>query len=122
MHPLWLLLYEPLGALDLQLRLQMHDELRRIHHEIGSTFILVTHDQGEAITLSDRIAVMENRRIAQLGTPNDIYYRPQTRFVAGFIGRANFIDGTVSAVEEGRCELAVDELRLEGRPSAALQI
>ena len=119
-EPQVLLLDEPLGALDLQLRLQMHDELRRIHREIGSTFILVTHDQGEAITLSDRIAVMENGRIAQLGTPNDIYYRPQTRFVASFIGHANFLDGTVSAVRNSRCELAVSGLSLEGRPSAAL--
>jgi ABC-type Fe3+/spermidine/putrescine transport system ATPase subunit len=100
----------------------MHDELRRIHREIASTFILVTHDQGEAITLSDRIAVMDQGRIAQLGTPNDIYHRPQTRFVASFIGHANFIDGTVIALREGRCELDAAGLRLEGRPSGSLQI
>jgi len=120
-EPQVLLLDEPLGALDLQLRLQMHDELRRIHREIGSTFILVTHDQGEAITLSDRIAVMEHGRIAQLGTPNDIYYRPQTRFVASFVGHANFLSGAVAALRDGRCELAVAGLKLEGRPSGALQ-
>src|SRR5690349_16560834 len=120
-EPEVLLLDEPLGALDLQLRLQLHDELRRIHREVGNTFILVTHDQGEAITLSDRIAVMEDGRIAQLGTPNDIYYRPETRFVAGFVGHANFLNGAVAALRNGRCELAVDGLKLEGRPSSALQ-
>jgi spermidine/putrescine ABC transporter ATP-binding subunit len=121
-EPQVLLLDEPLGALDLQLRLQMHDELRRIHREIGSTFILVTHDQGEAITLSDRIAVMENGRIVQVGTPNDIYYRPQTRFVASFIGHANFLDGRVAALRDGRCELDVAGLRFDGRPVGALQM
>src|SRR4029079_6652902 len=120
-EPQVLLLDEPLGALDLQLRLQMHDELRRIHREIASTFILVTHDQGEAITLSDRIAVMDQGRIAQLGTPNDIYYRPQTRFVAGFIGHANFLGGKVASLNDGRCELDVEGLKLEGRPSGRLQ-
>lgn len=121
-EPEVLLLDEPLGALDLQLRLQMHDELRRIHREIGSTFILVTHDQGEAITLSDRIAVMENGRIVQLGAPNDIYYRPKSRFVASFIGHANFIDGEVSAVDGDRCELLVSGLKLKGVASSPLQI
>jgi len=117
-----LLLDEPLGALDLQLRLQMHDELRRIHREIRSTFILVTHDQGEAITLSDRIAVMESGRIAQLGVPNDIYYRPKSRFVANFVGHANFIAGQISAVAGDHCELSVAGLKLKGvtTPSASL--
>ncbi len=121
-EPEVLLLDEPLGALDLQLRLQMHDELRRIHREIGSTFILVTHDQGEAITLSDRIAVMESGRIVQLGVPNDIYYRPKSRFVASFIGHANFISGEVSAVDGDRCELSVGGLKLKGVTSALLKV
>jgi len=121
-EPEVLLLDEPLGALDLQLRLQMHDELRRIHREIGSTFILVTHDQGEAITLSDRIAVMENGRIVQLGLPNDIYYRPKSRFVASFIGHANFITGEVSSVEGDRCELSLGGLRLKGVASSPLKV
>ncbi len=121
-EPEVLLLDEPLGALDLQLRLQMHDELRRIHREIGSTFILVTHDQGEAITLSDRIAVMENGRVVQLGAPNDIYYRPTSRFVASFIGHANFIDGEISAVEDERCELSLNGLKLKGIASSQLKV
>ena len=117
-----LLLDEPLGALDLQLRLQMHDELRRIHREIGSTFILVTHDQGEAITLSDRIAVMENGSIVQLGAPNDIYYRPTTRFVASFIGHANFIPGEVLSVAGNRCELAAGGLVFKGVSAAPVAV
>jgi len=109
-----LLLDEPLGALDLQLRLQMHDELKRIHKEIRSTFILVTHDQGEAITLSDRIGVMESGHIVQLGTPHDIYSRPRSRFVAQFIGHANFIDGTVSPRSGLSCTLSSNGLAFNG--------
>jgi spermidine/putrescine transport system ATP-binding protein len=111
-----LLLDEPLGALDLQLRLQMHDELKRIHREIGSTFILVTHDQGEAIALSDRIGVMENGGIVQLGAPREIYDRPQSRFVAQFVGQANILNGRLESSAEGsnRCILTVDGLRLSG--------
>jgi len=109
-----LLLDEPLGALDLQLRLQMHDELKRIHKEIRSTFILVTHDQGEAITLSDRIGVMESGHIVQLGTPHGIYSRPRSRFVAQFIGHANFIDGTVSPRSGLSCTLSSNGLAFNG--------
>jgi spermidine/putrescine transport system ATP-binding protein len=94
-EPQVLLLDEPLGALDLRLRIQMHEELKRIHRETGSTFIFVTHDQGEAIVLSDRIAVMDSGKIAQLGTPQDIYERPQTPFVARFIGHANLIEAVI---------------------------
>ena len=92
-----LLLDEPLGALDLQLRLQMQEELRRLHRAIGSTFIFVTHDQGEAITMSDRIAVMNAGRIQQVGTPREVYERPANRFVAEFMGHSNFFDGTVAS-------------------------
>ena len=99
---------------DLQLRLQMHEELKRIHRAIGSTFILVTHDQSEAITLSDRIAVMNGGRIVQLGAPNDIYYRPNSRFVASFVGHANFISGEVISASEGQAELASGALKLKG--------
>ncbi|NNM74183.1 ABC transporter ATP-binding protein [Enterovirga aerilata] len=91
-----LLLDEPLGALDLQLRLQMQEELRRLHRAIGGTFIFVTHDQGEAITMSDRIAVMNAGRIQQVGTPREVYERPANRFVAEFMGHSNFYDGTVA--------------------------
>ena len=97
-----LLLDEPLGALDLQLRLQMQDELRRLHRAIGSTFIFVTHDQGEAISLSDRIAVMSEGRILQVGTPRDVYDRPTSRFVAQFMGHSNLLVGRVTAVGADR--------------------
>ena len=90
-----LLLDEPLGALDLQLRLRMQDELRRLQKSLGSTFIFVTHDQGEAMTMSDRIAVMSGGKIQQIGTPEDIYERPRTRFVASFIGHTNLLDGLI---------------------------
>jgi spermidine/putrescine transport system ATP-binding protein len=93
--PSVLLLDEPLGALDLQLRLQMHGELRRLHRDLGSTFIFVTHDQAEAITLANRIAVMNAGRVLQVGTPEEIYNAPQTRFVAQFIGQSNLIEGRV---------------------------
>jgi spermidine/putrescine ABC transporter ATP-binding subunit len=113
-EPEVLLLDEPLGALDLQLRLQMHEELKRIHREIGTTFILVTHDQSEAITLSDRIGVMERGKIVQLGTPHEIYYRPTTRFVASFIGQANFIDGKVASASGNKGVLMAGALKIVG--------
>jgi spermidine/putrescine transport system ATP-binding protein len=94
MRPKVLLLDEPLAALDLKLRHAMQDELRRIHHEIGGTFVFVTHDQGEALALANRIAVMHDGRLEQVGTAEDIYGSPQTRFVATFIGEANVFDGT----------------------------
>ena len=96
--PSVLLLDEPLGALDLQLRLQLQDELRRLHRSLRSTFIFVTHDQGEAMTMSDRIAVMEGGRIIQVGSPEAIYERPGTRFVASFIGHTNLLDASVVGV------------------------
>ncbi|MFI6577624.1 ABC transporter ATP-binding protein [Nocardiopsis sp. NPDC050513] len=90
-----LLLDEPLGALDLKLRQSMQVELKRIQREVGITFVYVTHDQGEALTMSDRIAVMNHGRVEQLGTPAEIYERPATRFVADFIGTSNLLSGTV---------------------------
>jgi spermidine/putrescine transport system ATP-binding protein len=90
-----LLLDEPLGALDLKLRKQMQVELKRIQQEVGITFIYVTHDQEEAMTMSDRIAVMNKGRYEQLGDPESLYERPQTRFVAGFLGVSNLLPGTV---------------------------
>jgi spermidine/putrescine transport system ATP-binding protein len=102
--PSVLLLDEPLGALDLQLRLQMQAELRRLHRSLRNTFIYVTHDQGEAMTMSDRIAVMSGGKIQQIGTPEDIYERPRTRFVASFIGHANLLDGViVERAASGSC-------------------
>lgn len=100
-HPRALLLDEPLGALDLKLRQQMQIELKRIQREVGITFVYVTHDQGEALTMSDRIAVMNDGLIEQLGTPREIYEKPSTRFVAGFIGTSNIVEGQISRVENG---------------------
>jgi spermidine/putrescine transport system ATP-binding protein len=93
--PKALLLDEPLGALDLKLRQVMQLELKRIQREVGITFIFVTHDQEEALTMSDRIAVMTHGRVDQIGTPEEIYHRPETAFVAGFIGTANLLPVTV---------------------------
>jgi spermidine/putrescine transport system ATP-binding protein len=91
-RPLVLLLDEPLSALDLKLRGEMQTELKRLQRETGITFVFVTHDQGEALTLSDRMAVMSGGRIAQVGTPQEIYERPASRFVADFIGEANLLE------------------------------
>jgi spermidine/putrescine transport system ATP-binding protein len=94
-NPQVLLLDEPLGALDLKLRKQMQVELKRIQSEIGITFIFVTHDQEEAMTMADRIAVMRAGRIEQLGAPEELYERPATEFVAGFLGVSNLLDAEV---------------------------
>lgn len=91
-RPSVLLLDEPLGALDLKLRQEMQYELKRIQEEVGITFIYVTHDQEEALTMSDRIAVFEKGRIAQIGTPEDVYERPVNEFVAGFVGTSNILN------------------------------
>jgi spermidine/putrescine transport system ATP-binding protein len=99
--PAVLLLDEPLGALDLKLRKQMQVELKRIQQEVGITFIYVTHDQEEAMTMSDRIAVMNRGRYEQLGEPEVLYERPATRFVAGFLGVSNLLHGTVEGLEDG---------------------
>ena len=96
-RPRVLLLDEPLGALDLKLRMQMQLELKRIQREVGTTFIYVTHDQGEALTMSDQIAVMNNGRIDQLASPQEIYDHPATRFVANFIGNANILPVEVTS-------------------------
>jgi spermidine/putrescine transport system ATP-binding protein len=97
--PLVLLLDEPLGALDLQLRIQMQEELRRLQRELGNTFVFVTHDQGEAMSMSDRIAVMNEGEVVQIGTPEEIYERPANRFVATFVGHTNLLDGKVISIE-----------------------
>jgi spermidine/putrescine transport system ATP-binding protein len=94
-EPAVLLLDEPLGALDLKLRKQMQLELMRIQREVGVTFIYVTHDQEEALVMSDRIAVMSQGKVEQIGYPEDIYERPTTRFVAGFIGTSNIVEAEV---------------------------
>lgn len=104
-YPSALLLDEPLAALDLKLREAMQIELKRIQREVGITFVFVTHDQGEALTMSDRIAVMSEGRVEQVGAPQDIYMRPQTLFVAGFIGSANLLPGTVASVDGGQVRI-----------------
>jgi spermidine/putrescine transport system ATP-binding protein len=91
-----LLLDEPLGALDLKLRKQMQLELKRIQTELGITFVHVTHDQEEAMTMADGIAVMNGGRIEQLGNPRELYERPRTAFVAGFLGVSNLLHGVVA--------------------------
>jgi spermidine/putrescine transport system ATP-binding protein len=106
-RPRLLLLDEPLAALDLKLRQRMLLELDRIHDEVGITFLYVTHDQGEAMSLSDRLAVMDSGRIEQIGNPAEIYEAPRTRFVADFIGDTNIIDGTVASLD-GESYLRLD--------------
>jgi spermidine/putrescine transport system ATP-binding protein len=95
-RPKVLLLDEPLGALDLKLRKQMQVELKQIQREVGITFVYVTHDQEEALSMSDRIAVMQHGRVAQCGAPEDVYEHPTGEFVAGFIGISNLIEGSVA--------------------------
>jgi iron(III) transport system ATP-binding protein len=108
MEPKVLLMDEPLSNLDAKLREQMRTEIRRIQKRLGITSVYVTHDQVEAMTLSDRIVVMNEGRIEQIGSPTEIYRRPQSRFVADFIGRANFVEGTVREQRDGH--LVVDAL------------
>ncbi len=99
-NPRLLLMDEPLGALDKQLRESLQLEMRRLHADLGITFIYVTHDQEEALTMSDRIAVMNEGRIAQLGRPEDLYDRPCNRFVAAFLGESNFLPGIVHGFQD----------------------
>ncbi len=96
-RPAVLLLDEPLGALDLKLRKRLQVELAQIHREIGTTFVYVTHDQEEAMSMADRIAVLDEGRIEQVGTPEQIYHRPTSRFVADFIGESNFLEVSLDA-------------------------
>jgi spermidine/putrescine transport system ATP-binding protein len=107
-RPRALLLDEPLAALDLKLRQAMQLELKRIQREVGITFVFVTHDQNEALTMSDRLVVMNKGRIDQLGAPRDVYERPRTRFVAGFIGTSNIITGTVRTLDGSTAVLDTD--------------
>jgi spermidine/putrescine transport system ATP-binding protein len=104
-HPKVLLLDEPLGALDLKLRKEMQLYLKNLQHEVGITFIYVTHDQEEALTMSDRIAVMNEGRVQQVADPPTLYELPENRFVADFIGQTNVFSGTVESVNDGRVTL-----------------
>jgi spermidine/putrescine transport system ATP-binding protein len=119
-RPAVLLLDEPLGALDLKLRQRLQVELSEIHREVGTTFVYVTHDQEEAMSMADRIAVMNHGRIEQLGTPFEIYRHPASRFVADFIGDANFldirVDGDVAVLADGT-RVPVDHGGVRGNAS-----
>ena len=108
-QPKVLLLDEPLSALDLKLRKAMQLELKHIQRETGITFIFVTHDQEEALTMSDRIAVMSNGALQQLGTPRDIYEQPHNMFVADFIGDTNLLEVTIEAISDGDAKCRVDD-------------
>ena len=117
-----LLLDEPLGALDLKLREQMQVELKQIQHEVGITFVYVTHDQEEALTMSDRIAVFNAGRVEQVGTPAEIYELPSNRFVAGFVGVSNVLEreGARSPSDPRRCGCSSRARKMTGcTPSAA---
>ena len=107
-EPNVLLLDEPLGALDLKLRRRLQVELKRIQTEVGITFVYVTHDQEEALTMSDRIAVMHAGRVEQLGTPEELYERPTSRFVADFIGTTNLLHGEVAGAASGWTDVRLD--------------
>jgi iron(III) transport system ATP-binding protein len=112
LEPEVLLLDEPLSNLDAKLRRRVRDDLRRLQQSLGLTVVYVTHDQEEALAVSDRIIVMSNARIAQDGTPRDLYERPASRFVADFIGDANLVAGSLLRLDERRAEIAVAGVRL----------
>ena len=118
-RPKVLLLDEPLGALDLQLRRQMQIELKRLQKQLGTTFIYVTHDQEEAINMSDRIVVMRDGAIEQDGTPGEVYDHPRTSYVARFIGNANILTGTVEAPGILRCDDGTMRYDAQGTPLPA---
>lgn len=107
-RPKVLLLDEPLGALDLKLRKQMQIELKRLQRKLKTTFVYVTHDQEEALTMSDRIAIMNGGKLEQLGTPTEIYEKPKTKFVASFIGESNIFEGMISGEYENGFKVATE--------------
>ena len=108
-----LLLDEPLGALDLKLRKEMQLELKALQQQLGITFVYVTHDQEEAMTMSDRIAVMSKGKVQQMGSPVEIYERPANRFVADFIGESNFLEGTIRSLSGSEAVVFVPQLNAE---------
>ncbi len=121
LSPAVLLLDEPLGALDAKLRKALQIELKAIQEEVGITFIYVTHDQEEALTMSDRLAVMSNGRVEQVGPPKEVYEEPSTAYVADFLGISNLMDATAYGPVEGGCRVRVGEFELvagRGEPDA----
>jgi spermidine/putrescine ABC transporter ATP-binding subunit len=121
-NPHLLLLDEPLGALDRKLRVDVQLEIKKLHHELGTTFIYVTHDQEEALSMSDRIAIFRQGRVAQIGTPSELYDWPSSRFVADFLGESNFISGQIAAIDQGIARIATPagEIRQQQTPSAPI--
>jgi ABC-type Fe3+/spermidine/putrescine transport system ATPase subunit len=119
-RPRVLLLDEPLSALDLRIRLEMEAELRRVHRETGATFVYVTHDQGEALALSDRIVVFDQGRVEQVGTPDEIYRRPATPFAARFVGDANVLPVDILELNDSRATVALAGVRLVAPCETAL--
>ncbi|MBU4527157.1 MAG: ABC transporter ATP-binding protein [Desulfomicrobium sp.] len=114
-EPKLLLLDEPLAALDRKLRKEMQIELQNLQRQLGITFVLVTHDQEEALSMSDRICVMKDGRIVQVGSPQELYDRPRNRYVAGFVGSSNFFEGTVTKVEATCARVRLENgLEVEG--------
>lgn len=121
-RPKLLLLDEPLSALDLKLRKSMQIELKRLQEETEITFVFVTHDQEEALTMSDRIAVMNSGRVLQTGTAHEIYEHPADRFVAGFIGETNFLEGSLASSVSGNAAVALDcGVTVEAQPAKSSQ-
>jgi len=117
-----LLLDEPLSNLDARLRVEMRQEIRRIHRESGVTAIYVTHDQVEALSMADRMAVMNRGRVEQLGSPREVYKHPANAFVAGFIGESNFLRGTVTATEPGQTRVQTELGDVTGIAAADLPV
>ncbi|WP_299375195.1 ATP-binding cassette domain-containing protein [uncultured Kiloniella sp.] len=109
LEPAVLLLDEPLGALDLKLREHMKVELKQLQHEVGTTFVYITHDQSEALVMSDNVAVMNEGRFEQVGSPQDLYYNPKTAFVAGFVGDSNRWSGRVDTIDNGQALVSLDD-------------
>jgi putative spermidine/putrescine transport system ATP-binding protein len=120
--PALLLMDEPLGALDKKLREQMQLEIKRVHRERRISVLYVTHDQEEALTMSDRIAVFNNGRIEQIGAPEDLYDRPATRFTASFIGETNFLPGRVMGIADGICHVDVMGVSVQAIPASAASV
>lgn len=121
-NPSLLLLDEPLGALDRKLRVDVQLEIKKLHQELGTTFIYVTHDQEEALSMSDRIAIFRQGRIAQIGTPAELYDQPSSRFVASFLGESDFINGTVRSIDSGitHIDTPAGEIRQNGTRHPAI--
>jgi spermidine/putrescine transport system ATP-binding protein len=113
-RPAVLLLDEPLSALDAKIRVELREELKLLQRETGISFIYITHDQEEALTLSDRVAVMRAGEILQIGTPLEIYEKPANLYIAGFVGQANFLEGTLVAQDARRAQVQFAEYTLAG--------